>query len=377
MSSLWIAVLAVFPVLDSAYRLVLLLASQWWRRRRSPSWRPSRYLVLVPARGEGANVVATLRSVTSAQGDAELDTVLVLDGEDPEARAAASACGVECVCKADAGPSKGAVLGWVVQTLRDRVEAADAVLVVDVGSTLSERFFDRLVWVDGADGVQAFLSGTGTGPGRSAALSEQIAQRHEDRGREALGWGVRLRGTGFALRGASFLAVADRLVTQVEDLEMSLLLAESGAMAVLGPEDAVVYDVKPERVADAARQRARWLAGQLSLPIHQGRAFLRVLWRRPLEGLSFFGEVAGRPLSLTVPLRILVAVVLGARALDVGWWSPAGVIAIVVGLSAAFDALLNALAAGFRVRSALCMMASWLRAIVLLPRAFLSWMKTR
>jgi len=348
-----------------------------WSRRRPPTWRPSRYLALIPARGEGASVEPTLRSVIETSREVDVRVLLVLDGEDPAAKETARRLGVECVCKRVAGPSKGAVLGWVARTLTSEVEAAEAVFVLDVGSTLSEGFFERLLWASRADGVQAFLSGTGRGPGRSAAVSEQIAQRHEDRGREMLGWGVRIRGTGFALRSAAFLAIADRLVTQVEDLEMSLLLAEIGSPAVMGTEDAVVYDEKPERVADAARQRARWLAGQLSLPIRQARAFIRVLARQPLEGLSFCGEIVGRPLSLTVPLRLVVASVLGARAASLGWSSPEGIIALVICSSAGFDVLLNALASGFRVRSALCLVASWLRAIVLLPRAFMSWMRTR
>jgi cellulose synthase/poly-beta-1,6-N-acetylglucosamine synthase-like glycosyltransferase len=377
MSILWLAVLAAFPVLDSVYRLVLSGCSRLWRRRQRSEWRPDGYLVLIPARGEGDAVEATLESVAAASSEVPVRTLLVLDGEDPVAEEVARRHRVDIVCKTPAGPSKGAVLGWVARVLADDVRASGAVFVLDVGSTLSDGFFDRLRWPSEADGVQAFLSGTGQGPGRTAALSEQFAQRHEDCGREVLGWGVRLRGTGFALKPSAFLAVAGRLVTHVEDIEMSLLLAEGGARAVMGPDDVVVFDEKPERVADAARQRARWLAGQLSLPLRHGLAFVRLVARRPLEGLSFFGEIAGRPLSLTVPLRLAVAAVLAAHA-GIGEWSSAeGVVAAIIALTAVFDVLVNVLSAEFRVRSAVFLVASWLRAIVLLPRAFVSWMWTR
>ena len=233
--------------------------------------------------------------------------MLVLDGDDPEAAAVASGLGVEVARKEPPGPSKAAVLAWAAERLAPTLDSVDAVAVLDVGSRLGEGFFDRLRWPPGADGVQAVLVGAGGGPGAGAALSERVAQGHEDRGREALGWSVRLRGTGFALRPPLLRSVAGRLRTQVEDTEMSLLLTADGARLCLGPADAVVHDVKPERLRDAARQRARWLVGQLALPLRQPGALLRLLVRRPLEGLAFVAELGGRPLSLTVPLRLLVA----------------------------------------------------------------------
>jgi len=376
-SWLWLAALALLPVLDSLYRLVLLCCSHRWTRRVRQGGEPAGYLVLVPARAEGEGVEPTLRSLVSAADGVKDRVLLLLDGPDPAAAEVAGRLGVEVVVKEPAGPSKGAVLGWACAHLWEDIERAGAVFVLDVGSTVGPGFFRQLKWAPGADGVQAFLSGTGLGPARTAALSEQIAQRHEDCGREVLGWSVRLRGTGFALTPAAFATIAGRLVTQVEDTEMSLLLAERGTRLVMGPRQAVVFDEKPELVADAARQRARWLAGQLSLPLRQPGALARVLLRSPLEGLGFVAEIAGRPLSLTVPLRLLVAVLAGLQARDFGLLSPAGIVALVAAVSAVFDVLLNALSADFRLGSALSLILSWMRAIVLLPRAFLSWMVAR
>lgn len=377
MSWLWLGALALFPVLDSIYRLVLLSCSRLWGRRARSGGEPPGYLVLVPARAEGEAVEPTLRSLVEAADNVDLRVVLLLDGPDATAAEVASRCGAESVVKEPAGPSKGAVLGWAGEHLREDIERAGALFVLDVGSTVCPGFFDMLGWAPGADGVQAFLSGTGQGPGRTAALSEQIAQRHEDCGREVLGWGVRVRGTGFALKPAAFAAIAGRLLTQVEDTEMSLLLAANGARLVMGPRGALVFDEKPDRVADAARQRARWLAGQLSLPLRHPRTLAKVLLRRPLEGLGFVAEVAGRPLSLTVPFRLLIAAVAWYHSRGPGLVSPVGVVAMVAAGSAAFDVLLNALSADFRLRSAVALIFSWMRAVVLLPRAFFSWMVAR
>jgi len=373
-SPLWLTLLVVLPVLDSAFRAVLLVAA-----RRSPG-RPAgearrRVLVLVPARGEGEAVTPTLRSVRAASGSAEVRVVLLLDGDDPAAAAAAAALGVEVACKRPPGPSKAAVLAWAAERLGAKLDDADVALVLDVGSQLGPGFFDRLLWPPHADGVQAVLVGGGGGPGAGAALSERVAQRHEDRGREALGWSVRLRGTGFALRPPLLRAVAGRLKTQIEDTEMSLLLVAGGARLCLGPADAVVHDVKPERVRDAARQRARWLVGQIALPLRQPGALLGVLVRRPLEGLAFVAEIGGRPLSLTVPLRLLVAgaVVAAVR----GRPGVETLAAAVVGVSAVLDVATHALAGGFRLGSAVGLVVSWLRAVWLVPAALKGWLRGR
>jgi hypothetical protein len=374
-SPLWLFALVVLPVLDGFYRLLFVVASRWWSSRRPQGSRPRRYLVLVPARGEGEAVLPTLRSLAAGGTATEVSVVLVLDGEDPVAASAAAGLGVRAVCKLPPGPSKAAALAWAAEHLTEELASADALFVLDVGSTVSERFFDRLLWVPGADGVQAFLVGTGRGPGASAALSERLAQRHEDRGREALGWSVRLRGTGFALRPALFRAVVSRLRTQIEDTEMSLLLVAAGARLAMGPEDALVFDVKPELLADAARQRARWLAGQLALPVRQAGAWLRLVGRRPLEGLAFMAEVGGRPLSLSVPLRLAVGAALAVSAR--GALGPAAILAAVCVLSAAGDVVLHVAAGGFSVRSGLGLVTSWARAVVLLPRALAGWMRGR
>ena len=171
MSPLWLSALVVLPVLDGLYRLVFLVASGWWDGQRPRGTRPRQYLVLVPARGEGEAVTPTLRSIVAGGAAGEVSVVLVLDGEDPVAAAAAAGLGVRVVCKLPAGPSKAAALAWAAEHLAEELASADALFVLDVGSTVSEGFFERLLWVPGADGVQAFLAGTGRGPGASAALS--------------------------------------------------------------------------------------------------------------------------------------------------------------------------------------------------------------
>ena len=63
--------------------LALATASLRWTPRPG---RVGRWLVLVPARGEGAGVGPTLDSVAREAAGRDVETVLLLDGPDPEAR---------------------------------------------------------------------------------------------------------------------------------------------------------------------------------------------------------------------------------------------------------------------------------------------------
>lgn len=350
--------------------IVLAVSSRRWRPRPG---RPARWLVLVPARGEGRAVEPTLASVTAAAAGHDVEAVLLLDGPDAEARAVADSLGVNVAQKEPAGPSKGAALAWAAAHLRRRIEDVDAVLVLDVGSALAGGFFDALPWPEGADAVQARLVGRGTGPGEAAALSERMAQRLEDAGREVLGWTVHLRGTGSAFTPACFAEVVPRLATRIEDTESTLLLAASGRRVVLAREAASVVDVKPGEVVLAARQRARWLAGQLALPVRQGRAVFRLVASRPLEGVTFLAELAARPLALSVPLRVVCAAV--AMATGAGWapWTLGGLAAATV----ATDLARLAAAGRLRPGAALRLAAGWLGALVMLPLGLLGWQRGR
>lgn len=367
--------LAVLPAtVDAFVRLLLTVRARSWRFAEAGAERPRRWLVIVPARAEGEMVAATLRSVTAGSAANPPTVVLLLDGPDPAAAACAERLGVEVVVKPGRGPTKAAALAWVAAGLEEKILQADAVLLVDVGSRLEENFFERFAWPRDTDAVQAFLAGRGHSVGEAAARSELLAQHCEDQGRERLGWAVRLRGTGTALRPQVLLAELGRLRSTVEDFEVSLLLAARGYRVRLGPTSPVVLDDKPETVGAAARQRTRWFAGRFSLLVLQPRAWLRLLVRSPLEGLAFLVELFSRPLTLTIPARVLAAAVVllqGAR-------TPAIAAATVVMTSAVLDAAWGM--AGMRLGSwgaVVKLAAAWVAAVIMLPRALFGWMRVR
>jgi len=363
--------LAVLPAIDSLIRLMLLVVSRGHRRddgvpAREDAGvpRPFRWLVVVPSRDEGEAVRKTLESVR------DVPTLLLLDGEDVAAQRVAEELGAAVVVKESRGPTKAAALAWLAETQRDRLLATDAVLLLDVGSTVGERFFENLHWPAECDAVQARLSGVGSGVGVAVAASETHAQLDEDRGRQSLGWSVRLRGTGSAFRPATFIAISPRLRTRVEDLEATLLMIARGQRVALGGPEAVVIDEKPLTVYWAASQRARWLLGRYEVLFKRAGELGRAVVRRPAETTALFFEIFGRPLSLTIPFRVIVAAVgiLSGRFV---------IIASAILATAVLD-VVTLLASGRTTASAaMRLMMAWGLAVLMAPRALFRWMRAK
>lgn len=364
------ALLAAPALADSFFRTVLFVSARraaGAERRASTATFP--LIVVIPARDEGRFVRATLESVRNAAvRHPNVKTVLLLDGRDDTALAVASELSVEAVVKEPAGPTKARALQWFAA--HPVLRGAEAVLILDVGSIVAADFFDRLTLDGDSAAAQAILRGEGGGVGQAAASSEAVAQMSEDRGREALQWSVRLRGTGSLLRRDAFEYVVPRQVTQVEDLEWSLLLAAAGYRITL-MHDCLVYDEKPRDVASAAAQRARWIVGRYALLFRHSAGFVRLIVRRPLEGVAFLAEIFGRPLALTSLLRLAAAIVIFVHGR--GWIIIVGALLLA---SAAADIAAHVRSPAAAAAAARLVIA-WLRAIALAPRALFKWMRAK
>ena len=374
MIGIWLCVLAAPSVFDSLIRMILLSAAGG-RGEERRSHRVGKWLVLIPARDEGLLVEPTVSSVASSAQGHPVEILVILDGGDDIARRTSESLGATVLVKEPAGPTKGALLRWVAENHQETIGAADAVLLLDVGSVLGDSFFDRFEWREGAQAMQAWLLGSGAGAGEAASASELLAQVGEDAGRERLGWNVRLRGTGTALTPAAFFEIAPRLVTQVEDLEASLMLASADAGIAMAPRGAVVRDEKPDRIQDAAVQRSRWLAGKLEVFLRHAPALYTLIRRRPLEGVAFVAEMLGRPLALTIPLRVVA----GAWVLADGLPSPEPWrwLLSMAAVASALTDVFFLLRGGLSLRGATSMGLAWGGAVALSPRALVRWMRAR
>lgn len=356
---------------DAALRTLFALRADRAAFPEAPA-QPDRWLVIVPARDEGSRVEPTLRSLAAAARGRSVSIVLLLDGDDPIAGELALGCGAEVVVKTPPGPSKAAALAWFATRLGEGRPRPDAVLVLDVGSTVPPDFFDHLRWSLGSDALQTYLQGEGGSIGRAAAHSEHAAQRLQDRGRSTLGWSVQLRGTGMAFRPEAFADVFSNVGTKVEDLEATLWLMAAGRKIGFPSGAAVVLDVKPEATAEAAIQRSRWLAGRVEILLFRLPWMARLAVRRPLEGAAFLIELLSRPISLTMLLRIAAAAALVYEGEGMSLAAAA-----VLALSVVLDVIYLRAARRIGWKDASRLVLAWLGALLALPLALVRWMRSR
>lgn len=208
---------------------------------------------------------------------------------------------------------KGAAISWFIQNYPERYGNYSHLVILDADSKINLDFLDRLEKSLGEsiDVGQCYLAPVdyeSSALSKLIALSEIVEQTIYDRIRAGLGWSIRLRGTGMVFRPQVLHDVSDRIDTEVEDIALSLLMAEKH-LIVKPLFDAPVYDPKPSGINAASRQRARWFRGQwLALWRYRG-----VIWKilgKGLNGWSVIASVFLKPRWLKLTVMILLAIVL-------------------------------------------------------------------
>jgi len=298
--------------------------------------------------------------------------------------------GARVLERLDGPPGKGAAVAWFL----DRPEAAeadpaaDAWLILDADSRLHAGAASPLIRAleTGADAVQGFVFPVFDDKAPTVSLvayNEWMSQAVDDRLRGRLGWPVRLRGTGMAVRAGLLRELAPTLRTRVEDAEMTLLILARGGRIAFAP-DAIVDDPKPQNTEFLTKQRARWLQGDWQIwKLYAPTAARLLLTLRPgvwwllstllLKPRSLVALAKMAALALLWPLRGCVA----ARA---AFW--------LIGLSFAFVAVYSLAGLAFcpptwrrplirsMVRAPLYLVM-WIRAFLLGLRTRDPWLRAR
>jgi cellulose synthase/poly-beta-1,6-N-acetylglucosamine synthase-like glycosyltransferase len=272
-------------------------------------------VVLILAKDEASVVAETVRHAIGQIGS-QGEVHVVADGCRDATAQVARAAGAHVFERPARGPrGKGAALNWWLRRTHAGAGPDQAIVLLDADSQMEPGCISSLLEAlgAGADAVQAQIVphlASDSPLALLAALSEIAEQRLGDALRTRLGWPVRLRGTGMALRRGLLEALAPSLRTVVEDAELTLVLAGAGRVSrwIAG---ARLRDPKPATARFAAQQRARWLRGQLDLLRAQPGAVVATV-RRGLPGWSILSSVLLKPRAFVLPL---------AAALALGLWS--------------------------------------------------------
>ena len=231
----------------------------------------------------------------------------------------ARAAGAEVEARTDevSGAGKGGALRFALERVPG--DPREPVAVFDADSEPSAEFFAAAdaALSTGSRALQAFVDPV---PSRSlvsriSAYSEIVSQRISDRWRAALGWGVPLRGTGMVVERGLLSGVLSRCATFVEDLEMTLLLADGGVR--VRPLAASVRDPKPATASGVVRQRARWLGGNLAALRARRREIARLL--ATPAGATLVVSLFAKPRSLFFSGRLVLFLALLPLAATSPW----------------------------------------------------------
>lgn len=262
--------------------------------------------VVILARDEADVLSASIRSIrTELEPGDELH--VVADGCSDGTATIARANGARVHVRAGHGASaKGQALAWWLSRSRTEAHRVERVIVLDADSRVLPGFLGAMKrgWTDERAAYQARIvpeCPSSSPVARLAGFSELTEQDVKDRLSARLGLPVRLRGTGMGLERSILEALAPELRTPVEDAELSLLLTLRG-VPIRPTQDARVLDPKPTEALAAARQRSRWLRGQVLLLREHPRELFRLAIFRP-RSWPMLASIFLRPKSLWIPLR--------------------------------------------------------------------------
>lgn len=194
--------------------------------------------------------------------------------------------GVNTYIRTGGDPGKGKALSWFTQKNASVLDQCDLIAILDADTIISTNFEYQVQMEflsDDIKVVQAYVKPLH--PKKNpivilAGYSEILAQKIDDTARSKLGWSVPLKGKGAIFRTKLFQDISRELSTQVDDIEMSICLADFNVQVHYCPAIQVI-DLNTEIVLGLARQRGRWLIGQRQIQEKINNKIIKLLRSGP------------------------------------------------------------------------------------------------
>jgi cellulose synthase/poly-beta-1,6-N-acetylglucosamine synthase-like glycosyltransferase len=233
---------------------------------------PARFIVLIPAHDEELLIGDTLRRLSNLNYPSDRFEALVIADNCSDATAEiARRAGCDVLERTDPeNPGKGQALDWAMQQhLADWPRPWEAVLVMDADSYLNPDclWFLSEQFRAGHELLQAYYTVSNPQESwRTSLLTASLGLVHFLRplGRDALGLPCGLKGNGFVMSRRLVLEYGYPARSNVEDVELALLLRTQGIGARFVP-GARVYGQMTSSAEAAAAQRTRWEGGRIAM----------------------------------------------------------------------------------------------------------------
>lgn len=269
------------------------------------------FALVICAKNEAAMIRSTVLTALKAvrPGDA---LFVIADNCTDQTAALARRAGAEVFIRDQKNlQGKGAAISWMVKNYTQRLLSYSYLVILDADSMIKPDFITVLDQglTQEMRVAQCFVSPIGYENSPIAtliALSEIVEQTMFDHLRNKVGWSVRLRGAGMVFSPEILMGLNFGTDSEVEDIVLSLLLAER-KIKIHQISHATVYDPKPPKAAAASRQRARWFRGQWRTLWKYRRLVMKTLISGP-EGFSLMGSLFLKPRWMKLSALLLLGV---------------------------------------------------------------------
>lgn len=317
-----IAIMLVDTILRLIYILVIFIKKPYIKSEPPSSMLAERpkALFVIPVRNEGKFIKETIENLKQVIDETTPPPIIVIaDNCSDDTAKVGKLAGAFVISRSGGDLGKGPTLSWFAQNHKDIINAYDIVVILDADSIVDKSFYYTMcnAFSEGSSVFQSLVF-----PLRSdsnvwailASYSELLSEYVDDVARSKLGWYIPLRGTGMAFRSTLFCSVVANLITQVEDIEMSVQLAIM-KIPITFSLSSIVYDPKSSELMGLARQRGRWLKGQ-----RQVMALRRDnLWKLVLDGisgLSLLQALLIKPKTLLFLIKFILLFIVCALGLE-------------------------------------------------------------
>lgn len=305
----------------------------------APTQPPGRLAVLIPARNEGRVITKALMAWRQQTYPADAFDVFVIADHcsDNTAEQARAAGAVVLERYGGGAQTKGGALAWAWQ--RVAPHGYTGVVIADADNRPNPEFLAAIASglarghraIQGIRRAQSIHSSYA----RLDALTELCTHRIAAAGRQWLGLGAPLMGSGMAFDAATFGRLqAETPDVLVEDCAWQAQLALWGVAAHWTPQ-AIILDEKTARAESMKLQRQRWVAGRGSVARQFTGALLRKAWQtKSLLALDTAFYLSAPPRSMLVGMWGVLALLGFTGVLSSIW--PAGLWLSLIGLFAVY-----------------------------------------
>ena len=324
-----------------AYELVVSLWG-WPHPTKAPrSQRAQRFRVVIPAHNEGAVIRHILTDLSRQEYDRALVRVVVIADRSDDDTAAVAERLAEVAERRVGSGGKGNAIDWYLDEAP--LDADEALVIFDADTRVPPESLARIAdeLATGPQACQLYLdvdNPDGSLVATASALSYWAGNRMVQLARHRIGWSADLGGTGMAFAADGVTAIGRFGGGLTEDQgALARLVASGGRVGWI--HDVRLRDEKPQDVAVAVHQRARWVAGKRAVARAALRPLLTAAWAKrswaPVDVAIRLVQPGRSFLALIAALLAAVAAVTGAAAL-LPWWLWALVAAVVVIAPVAF-----------------------------------------